>query len=198
MNYLVWAMMMECCRNSLLISLHFFLSSSAIIVDSTMAQEINTEINAAYFSHAPRLLGAATTFSSVRARGAKYYFNIELPQDAGNNLQQVAIAQRQGQETIDFKLEETVAYIGTNRQKKERIAIADVRQNKDTGEITVFFAQAIDPGTIFTVGLKPKRNPFYGGVYLFGVRAYPQGNNPTSLYLGAGRLHFYRGNSFIH
>ena len=181
-------------RNNWLVSLSIFLSSSFIIANSSIAQEVHN----AYFSKSPRLLGAVTTFSSVRARGAKYYFNIELPQNAGNNLQQIAIAQRQGQETIDFRLEDTAAYVGTNRHKKTQIAIANVRQNEDTGEITIFFAQPIDPGTIFTVGLKPKRNPFYGGVYLFGVTAYPEGNNPTGLYLGAGRLHFYHGNSFIH
>ena len=186
--------MMKSFRNAWLVALYFFLSSSVMIAQSTIAQEINT----AYFRKAPRLLGAATTFSSVRARGAKYYFNIELPQNAGNNLQQIQIAQRQGQETINFRLEDTVAYIGTNRQKKAQVAIADVRQNQDTGEITVFLAKPIYPGTTFTVGLKPKRNPLYGGVYLFGVTAYPQGNNPTSLYLGAGRLHFYRGDSSFY
>lgn len=121
-----------------------------------------------------------------------------LPEDAGNNLQQIAIAQRQGAETIDFRLEETVAYLGTHRNKEAEIAIAEVLQNEDTREIIVLLEDLIVPGTTFTIGLKPKKNPFYPGVYLFGVKAFPEGNNPRELYLGAGRLHFYRGGNSIY
>lgn len=71
-------------------------------------------------------------------------------------------------------------------------------QNEDTGEITVSLANSIPPGTTFTIGLKPKKNPFFPGVYLFGVKAFPEGNNPRELYLGAGRLQFYRGGNSIH
>lgn len=175
--------------NAATISLFLFFSDGVIVVNSAMAQVSN-----AYFTKAPRLLGASTTYNAVQVRGTKYYFNIALPQDAGNNLQQIAIAQRQGLETIDFRLEETVAYIGTNRDKKAEIAIANVIQNQDTGEITIFLETPIPPGTDFTVGLKPTKNPFYDGEYLFGVTAFPQGNNPQGLYLGSGRLNFYRGN----
>jgi hypothetical protein len=184
---------MKSFRNIILIPLLFVLSGGVIDTNSAIAREVNT-VNTAYFTKAPRLLGASATSNSVQARGAKYYFNLELPQDAGTNLQQIAIAQRQGQETIDFRLDETVAYIGTNRDKKSQIAIANVKQNEETGEITIVLEKPISPGTTFTVGLKPRKNPFYDGVYLFGVKAFPQGNNPQSLYLGVGRLHFYRGN----
>ena len=175
--------------NLIFIPLGFFFSIGAMFANPGVTQETNTS----YFSKAPRLLGASTTFNSVRATSAKYYFNIALPPEAQTNLQQVTIAQRQGQETIDFRLEDTVAYIGTNRRKENQITIADVTQNTDTGEITILLEKPISPGTTFTVGLKPKRNPFYDGVYLFGVTAFPQGNNPQGLYLGSGRLHFYRG-----
>lgn len=180
-----------------LISWLLILSSGIAVENLAVAREINTDT--AYFTKAPRLLGASATFNNVQARGAKYYFNLELPHDAGTNLQKIAIAQRQGQETIDFRLDETVAYIGTNRDKKEQIAIANVQQNEATGEITIILEKPIVPGTIFTIGLKPTKNPFYDGVYLFGVTAFPQGNNPQSLYLGVGRLNFYRGNDgFFH
>ena len=177
-------------QNAILIP--FLILSSGAIVPNAIAQ-----VNTAYFTKAPRLLGASTTFSGVEVRGAKYYFNIALPEDAGNNLQQIAIAQRQGAETIDFRLEDTVAYLGTNRDKEGELAIADVTQNEETREITVLLENPIPPGTTFTIGLKPKKNPFFPGVYLFGVRAFPQGNNPVDLYLGAGRLHFYRGGGRI-
>ena len=168
-----------------------------ILSSSAIAPNATAQVNTAYFTKAPRLLGASATFNGVQVRGAKYYFNIALPEDAGNNLQQIAIAQRQGAETIDFRLEDTVAYLGTNRDKEGEIAIADVTQNEETGEITILLENPVSPGTNFTVGLKPKKNPFFPGIYLFGVRAFPQGNNPVDLYLGAGRLHFYRNGGRI-
>ena len=169
-------------------------SSAAIAPNFATAQELSQ----GYFVKAPRLLSAATTFSGIRVRGAKYYFNIVIPEDAGNNLRQLAIAKRQGQENIDFRLAKTVAYLGTNRKKGEPLAIANVAQNEQTREVIVTFAKSIPPGTEFTVGLKPRRNPDYAGVYLFGVTAIPEGNDPTPLYLGAGRLHFYSGGHSRH
>ena len=175
-------------RTLILISYWLISFGSIIAADTVMAQ-----VNTAYFVKAPRLLGASTTYNSVQIRYAKYYFNIEIPQDAGNNLQEITIAQRQGQEEIKFRLDETMAYLGTNRDRQEQIAIANVVQDEETGEIKVTLENPIPPDTTFTVALKPRRNPFFGGVYLFGVTAFPQGNNPTGLYLGAGRLQFYRG-----
>ena len=182
--------MIKSLRNIVLIPYLLLLFSSLAAVKPTIAREVNT----AYFTKAPRLLGASTTYSGVRVRYAKYYFNVEIPKDAGNHLQQIVIAQRQGQEEIEFRLDETVAYLGTNRNKEEQIAIAEVIQNEETGEIKVILENPIPPDTTFTVALKPRRNPFFDGVYLFGVTVFPQGDDPTGLYLGAGRLQFYRGN----
>lgn len=151
-----------------------------------------------HFTKSPRLLGASSTYKGVRVSYAKYYFNVSLPVDAGNSLQQVEIAQRQGVNEIKFRLDRTKAYIGTNRDKQQELAIADVTQDEATGAITVTLAEAVPPGTTFTVALKPRRNPDFGGVYLFGVTAYPKGENPYGLYLGAGRLHFYRGFDSYH
>lgn len=58
-------------------------------------------------------------------------------------------------------------------------------------EITAEFATPIPPGTTVTVGLKPRKNPQYDGVYLFGVTAFPAGETVQELYLGVRRLHFY-------
>ena len=84
-----------------------------------LAQDINAqESSVNYFTKSPRLLGATTTFDAVRFSAAKYYFNISLPEDAGNNLQQIGIAQRQGSEDIRFKLDETKVFIGNDRKRK--------------------------------------------------------------------------------
>ena len=145
------------------------------------------------FNKSPLLRNAVTTFSGVRVWGATYYFTVELPADAGEPLQKVVIAQRQGADDIAFRLDKTAAYNGTHRRKEGVLNLQNVSQDEETKAITIIFADPIPPGTTFTVGLRPRRNPDFGGVYLFGVTAFPSGENPYGLYLGAGRLQFYQG-----
>lgn len=172
-----------------------FLSTGLIVstLPLNIANAVQFPNGRVAFNKSPLLKKTVTTFSGVRVWGAKYYFTIELPADAGEPLQQVVIVQRQGGDDIRFYLDKTVAYNGTHRRKKAKLAIQNVRQDDETEAITVTFANPIPPGTTFTVGLKAKRNPDFGGVYLFGVTAFPWGENPDGLYLGAGRLHFYQG-----
>ena len=167
---------------------------SSAIAQSTIVETEQTEyIRRVAFSKAPRLLDIYSTFNNVSMRNATYYFDVTIPQDAGAPLQKVAIELRQGQEDIDYKLEKTVAYLGTHRRKGEKVAVETVSLEESTGIITVEFSEALPPDTTFTVGLKPKRNPDYDGVYVFGVTVFPQGENPYGLYLGSRNLNFYSG-----
>lgn len=182
---------------SLLWFSHTIKSVSANTANPVISQKIDGVIPA-YFTKSPRLLGAVTTFRAVGVSYAKYYFNLALPVDAGNSLKQVAIAQRRGVEKIDFKLERTEVYLGNNRQRQEKVEISEVTQDQSTGSILVTLAEAIPPGVNLTVSLKPRRNPDYDGIYLFGVTAYPQGENPYGLYLGVARLDFDRSSDFFY
>ena len=141
------------------------------------------------------LVDAYATFNGVRVRQARYYFDLELPEDLGEPLKRVVIKQRTGGDEIDFKPGKTTAYIGDHRNKEEPLEVTAF-VDETTAGITVEFDQPIPPGNSLTVGIKPRRNPDYGGVYLFGVTAYPPGDKPVGLYLGPGRLHFYQGNDF--
>jgi hypothetical protein len=150
-----------------------------------------------FFRKSPRLLDAFPTHSGVRMWSATYYFDLALPEDAGTSLQKITINQRPDLDEINFNLEETVAYLGDHRHRKEQLTIKNVSQDENTKVITVVFANPIPPGNNFTVGLKPKRNPDYEGEYLFGVTVFPTGNNSHGLYLGPGRLHFHRSNDSL-
>lgn len=143
------------------------------------------------FEKSPRLLGATTTHNQIYAWGATYYFTLELPENAGEPLRQVTINQRQGFDNIRFKLTDSRAFEGTPRNKGERLTLAEVTQNAETKAISVTFDPPVMPGKTVTVGLRPVRNPWVGGVYLFGVTAFPAGEKPYGLYLGVGRLQFY-------
>lgn len=142
------------------------------------------------FAKPPTLVDAITTFRATRARAAKYYFTLSLPDTADEPLQKITINLRQGADKIDYRLDKTIAAVGTARNRTEEIAIADTTFDEETETVTVTLAEPVAPGTTFTVGLKPKRNPDYGGTYLFGVTAFPAGEKSQGIYLGARRLQF--------
>ena len=141
------------------------------------------------------LVDAHTTFSGVRVRQARYYFDLELPDDLGEPLKKIVIKQRSGSDEVKFKPDKTKAYLGNHRNKEESIELTAF-VDEDIEEITVEFDRPIPPGSNVTIGIKPAANPDYGGVYLFGVTAYPAGEKSRGLYLGPGRLQFYRSNDF--
>lgn len=158
------------------------------IISDTQAVQLAD--NTVAFAKSPQLLDAMTTFRAVRARGAKYYFTLFLPPTVDEPLQKITVNLRQGADKIDYQLDKTSAAIGTVRNRTEKIPIADTTFDEETQTVTVTFAKPVSAGTTFTVGLKPKHNPDFGGVYLFGVTAFPAGEKSQGMYLGSVRLDF--------
>ncbi len=154
------------------------------------AQAVQLADGTVAFAKPPTLLDAITTFRAIEARGAKYYFTMLLPETADEPLQKITINLRQGGDNIDYRLDKTIAAVGTARNRTTEIAIADTTFDAETETVTVTLAKPIAPGTTFTVGLKPKRNPDLGGTYLFGITAFPAGEKSQGIYLGAARLQF--------
>lgn len=146
------------------------------------------------FVKSPRLLDARATFNAVSIRHVEYYFTVALPADAGEPLQTLTLEQKPNLETIEFHLDETVAYIGPSARRGEPVAIATATQAGEGGEIAVTLARPLEPGTTLTVGLVARRNPRFSGIYLFRVGALPRGEKPIALSLGVGRLSFFDDN----
>ena len=153
-----------------------------------LAKEHKSSIS--YFSRSPRLINVMTTYRGARVRRPRYYYTIDLPNGSGNSLKTITINQRQGSEEIDYYPQDTIAFQGTPNHRENPLTIAETTWDKTTETMTITFDPPVSPGTTFTIGLKAKKNPEYGGIYLFGVTAFPAGNNPRPLYLGSGRLHF--------
>lgn len=147
-----------------------------------------------YFDRPPSLAGATTTRSEVYASRPRYYFTLEVAEDAGEPLGQVMIAQETSYgafgDVID-DLRSAEAFIGTRRDRNESVTIQTVSVNEDQQSVTLTFDPPVAPGNIVTIALEPERNPRRGGVYLFGVTAYPSGEKTYGQFLGYGRLHFY-------
>jgi len=165
---------------------------SSIGIFSQPAAAVQLADGTVYFNHPPRLLGARTTEKNVRALGSKYYFTLSVPADAGESLQRVTIAQRESPDDLRFDLEDTLAFIDEDRD--QQVALGEVTSNKGRSVVSVTFNPPIPPGKTVTVRLEPRRNPDIGGVYLFGVTAFPQGEKSRGQFLGFGRLHFYNSN----
>lgn len=153
------------------------------------AQGIQLADGTVYFAQPPRLLKATTTFNSARAWGATYYFKLQVPNDAGEPLQQLTIRQREGFDRVRFNLRKTQAFESSDR--KQKFTLGEVKQDKRNRTVSMIFNPPISAGKTVTVGLRPYHNPDIAGVYLFGVTAFPAGEKSHGQFLGFGRLHFY-------
>ena len=154
------------------------------------AQAVQLEDGTVYFTQPPFLIRATTTFKGVDMWGATYYFTLDVPSTAGEPLQKVTIAQKQGMEDINYELKETQAFEGRG-DSGPKLTLGEVTRERKTGVVSVTFNPPVPPGKTVTLGLHPERNPRFEGVYLFGVTAFPSGEKAHGQFLGFGRLTFY-------
>ncbi len=162
-----------------------------LIVQSTEALELTS--GQRVFEKAPRLIRSAANFRSRDAL-AYYYFTIKLPEDAGEPLKAVTILQKTNLEEITFFPGKTRAFFGDIFKKDLSIPLASAeslvsKQSSDNNGVKVVFEKPVESGNTVTISLRA-RNPQYGGIYLFGVTAFPWGENSQGMYLGSGRIHF--------
>lgn len=160
-------------------------------VTAKVTQAVQLRDGTFHFNQPPDLVDATTTFDSVNVWGATYYFTINIPEKAGEPLQRLMIAQREGADNIRYDLEDSRAFEGTRSNRGAKVILGKVTRNRDTRTVFVNFDPPIPPGKTVTVGLRPVRNPMYSGVYLFGVTAFPAGEKSHGQFLGFGRFHFY-------
>jgi hypothetical protein len=164
--------------------------TSSLILSTSLAGELPD--GRTFFETSPRLINLTTTLSGVRQWGAKYYLTIYLPEDAVEPLGKLTLIQTSGAENIKFNLSETFAFLGTKDERGEEINVTAelINTDRENQTIALIFPNYIPLGTTFTIGLKPIRNPEYGGNYSFRVKAFPQGEKPSPLDLGVRALYF--------
>jgi hypothetical protein len=142
------------------------------------------------FNYPPRLVRAATSFRSANTP-ATYHFTLAIPENAGEPLGAVTISQRENLDTISFDPSRSRAFLGNSFAGGPEVSLASIGREypNKPGEATIVFDPPVPPGTKLTVALRAKSNPS-GGVYLFGVTAFPDGEDSSGQFLGYGRLHF--------
>ena len=163
-----------------------------------MTQAVQLRDGLVYFVQPPKLVEATTTYKDVNFWGGTYYFTINLPENAGESLQKVTIAQKEGAEDIRYNLNDTRAFVGRRdasgglRLRKEtQLTLGAVTNERETRTVSVNFNPPVTPGQIVTIALRPVSNPSFSGVYLLGVTAFPVGEKSHGQFLGFGRFQFY-------
>lgn len=166
------------------------LVSGAFFTQPSVAQSLNQEQT--FFNRAPRLVRTAAS-SLATMTPATYQFTLEVPPNAGAPLQAVKIAPEQNFRTADLNQTQATAFLGNSFAGGTPLPLASIggEQPANHHEVTVVFNPPIAPGQTVTVSVPADRNPDDAGVYLFGVTAYPQGNNSPGLFLGYGRVDIY-------
>jgi Protein of unknown function (DUF2808) len=176
---------------------HFALSLGATLIASVSVgafaptHAVQVANGTVYFNSPPRLVGASTTFNSAQAWSATYYFTLNVLENAGEPLQRVTIVQDEGVDAIRFDPKQIEAFEGERNRLGTKIPLGDVTVDRKARSVSVVFDPPVAPGKLVTIALNPDRNPLSGGVYLFGVTAFPAGEKSHGQFLGFGRLHFY-------
>lgn len=148
----------------------------------------NRQVN---FNSSPHLIRAAVaTYPGIGAL-TQYQFTVRVPDKAGKPLQAVKITQQENLERIRFDHSHSAAFAGDRFAGGSEVSIASVggSESSDSNEVTVVFEQPVQPGSTVTISLKGTR-PTWGGIYLFGITAFPIGDNTQGSYLGSGRIAF--------
>jgi hypothetical protein len=154
---------------------------------SPLARSVQLRDGTVYFVKIPQLGDVRAVYNDVRIRHVPYYFTVTHPEGVGEPLQRLTFSQ-EGFDQIQYSLSRTWAY--ANGQRQQRIPLGEVSGDRQ-GTITVNFEPAVSPGTTVTIGLQSRRNPSTGGVYLFGVTAFPPGEKAHGQFLGYGRITFF-------
>ncbi|MCY6488917.1 MULTISPECIES: DUF2808 domain-containing protein [Leptolyngbya] len=143
-----------------------------------------------YFERAPHLVRTAASNVLAHTPSA-YEFTIQVPSDAGAALQTVRIAQEENLDRVSFDPSQSRAFLGDHMARGQSVSLAAIggERPNNKSETTVTFNPPIQPGQTVTVVLDATANPWQGGVYLFGVTAYPEGDQASGLFLGYGRIH---------
>lgn len=165
----------------------------ASLTSSHSAQAVQLRDGKTHFTQPPTLVDVETTVNIVYAWGATYYFKLKLPENSGEPMQRVTISQYEGGEKIGFDLQESFALMISPSGERKKLEVEITASDTNPKVFTIAFNPPIPPGNVIAIGLRPYSNPRHGGVFLFGVTAFPVGEPSQGQFLGYGRLQFYDG-----
>ncbi len=147
------------------------------------------------FSYPPRLTDSYSNRNLAGERHPTYYLTIDFPGAAVETLDRLVVSLAEGHDpTFSYRLEATAAFVNTP-EGRQFLPLGAVTEDRVSQTLTLQFSPPLPPGQTITLALTPHRNPRHAGVYLFGVQAYPIGENPQPSFVGYARLSFYERDS---
>lgn len=172
------------------------LSASLAGLVGGSAQAVQLADGKTYFVQPPRFEGATATQKTAYFWGSTYYFTLTVPENAGEPLQKVMIAPEAAPDRARFDVTQTEAVVRTG-DRDTKLPLKDVTQDPKTRAITVTFDPPVAPGSKVRIGLYATRNPDVGGVYLYGITAFPPGEPSYGQFLGYGRIQITDSDGFL-
>jgi hypothetical protein len=143
------------------------------------------------FDQAPRLIRSAASARSPNS-AAQYQFTIEVPANAGEPLEAIRVTPHDHVEDIALDHSDSMAFAGDSFAGGPELPLSDIGGPTDVpGGALFVFDPPVLPGNTVTVEIEAQKNPTQGGIYQYGVTAYPAGENGVGLFLGYGRLHLH-------
>ncbi|MBV6622591.1 MAG: DUF2808 domain-containing protein [Rivularia sp. (in: Bacteria)] len=172
-----------------LLGVSTLLFSTFISLEVPKANAVKLTNGKTAFEHPPSLIRSATSNGMRNNNYATYQFTLKVPENATETLKAVKIEQINTPRIIKFNQKKISAFFGDSFAGGEKLSLAAVGGNFQPGSVTVVFNKPVNPGETVTVSLEPRSNPSISGVYLFGITAYPVGENSNGIYVGTGRIH---------
>jgi hypothetical protein len=155
------------------------------LTGSALALQVGGET---YFENAPVLTRSYANNVSSTYSYARYFFEVNIPQNSGAPLGGLAITIPPAITTAAYTLPSSENIMVSDNTGRP-IAFQTALQER-TVQIT--FSQPVSPGQKITVQFYPMSNPHIGGIFQFGISALPAGSQPLAQFLGFGRLTFYQ------
>ena len=138
------------------------------------------------FVQSPRLLSSTTTEKTTNQLGARYFFTIEVPENAGASLEQLDFKLNLGVQFPRFSTTATKVFAGKSKKGK-KIPVKMVVTDPPSRTVSVTMAQPIKPGETATVMLKMVKNPSVG-TYQYEIKGHPVDSQGAGQYIGLGRI----------
>ncbi|MBV8885249.1 MAG: DUF2808 domain-containing protein [Chroococcidiopsidaceae cyanobacterium CP_BM_RX_35] len=169
-----------------------FFISVGLLLPHPMAYAFKRADGTITFTQPPLLVAAKTPYVETKAWDTTYFFTLDVPVNAGEPLQRVTFSQTEGSEPIRFDLKANRAFEGTQEHQGPKLTLQPpTKSDRSSQQIAVTFDPPVPPGKTVTIALRTIRNPLYDGIYLFGVTAFPPGEQAVGQFIGYGRLQFY-------
>jgi hypothetical protein len=144
-----------------------------------------------YFNRAPQLVNTSG-YGRLAPFATDFVFSIYTPPDAGEPLQRIDI------DLGDFGPELVISQVRVallDRVSEAPPTIARTTERTEAGRriLSLVLSQPVAPGRTVAVDLRTAQISRLGGVYLFGITAFPRGEKAHGQFLGFGRVRIIDG-----